>query len=285
MKNLDSISAFFIILSFFIVGCGTRATTSPTPTPTVLPPTVTTSATANNTIRIASGEWSPYISEHMPHYGIWSHIVTEAFAIQGITVEYGFFPWNRSLNYVSSGLWDGSLGWVKTPERDLFALFPTTPIANVEDMCFVFFHRTDYEFDWETVEDLSGQHIGTMLGYAQTEQLIAARDSGIPLTLDIYGEELTNLKMLLANRFNLLVCAANICTELLKENFTPEEVALVTYHPTPWDCPEYHLMISKKSPRAEEWIQIFEQGLQQLKDNGRYNQLLQDFQDGTYNVQ
>lgn len=53
------------------------------------------SSLANSeTVRLANGEYPPYCSEHLPHYGIWSHIVTEAFALKGLTVEYEFFHGN-----------------------------------------------------------------------------------------------------------------------------------------------------------------------------------------------
>ena len=33
------------------------------------------------TIRLTNGEWQPYLSKDVPHYGFASHIVTEAFAL------------------------------------------------------------------------------------------------------------------------------------------------------------------------------------------------------------
>ena len=53
-------------------------------------------AVAEETIRITNGEWPPYMSKKLKHYGLASRITTEAFASQGVKVEYGFFPWARS---------------------------------------------------------------------------------------------------------------------------------------------------------------------------------------------
>ncbi len=50
---------------------------------------------AAETIRLTNGEWQPYLSKDAPHHGFASHIVTEAFALVGVEVEYGFFPWKR----------------------------------------------------------------------------------------------------------------------------------------------------------------------------------------------
>ena len=64
---------------------------------------------AEEKLRLASGEWSPYQSEMLKYYGVASRIVTEAFALHGIKLEYGYFPWDRSLEYAETGEWDGTL--------------------------------------------------------------------------------------------------------------------------------------------------------------------------------
>ncbi len=71
--------AFFML----IVGCGVTA------------------AQTSKVIRLTNGEWQPYLSEDTPHHGFASHIVTEAFALVGVEVEYGFFPWSRAMKLTS----------------------------------------------------------------------------------------------------------------------------------------------------------------------------------------
>ncbi len=53
---------------------------------------------AETTIRLTNGEWEPCMGEHCPHYGLSSHIVTEAFKLVGINVKWSFFPWKRLEN-------------------------------------------------------------------------------------------------------------------------------------------------------------------------------------------
>ncbi len=48
------------------------------------------SAQTQETIRLTNGEYQPTLSENVPHYGFATHIVTEAFALVGFDVEYGF---------------------------------------------------------------------------------------------------------------------------------------------------------------------------------------------------
>lgn len=272
----SGILALVLFTVVALAGC-TPATPQPTatPSPTITPPTRT------DVIRLTNGEWLPYLSETVPHYGPWSHVVSAAFALEGVTIEWGFFPWNRNIYYVETGEWDGSVGWSTTPERQQFALYPTIPLAT---SCDVIFHHVDYPFDWETIDDLVGHRIGVLLGYAITEQLETAQQDGLNLTLDPSVDEMANLRKLLAGRVDLIHCPQMVCEKLLQENFTPEEAAALTYHPTPWRCADYYLLISKDSPQADHWVETFDRGMQKLIDNGGYDQIFRDFVDGAYDA-
>ena len=46
-----------------------------------------TTGIAQETIRLASGEWAPYQSEHLKNNGLASRIVPQAFALEAINVE------------------------------------------------------------------------------------------------------------------------------------------------------------------------------------------------------
>lgn len=87
---------------------------------------------AEDTIRIASGEWPPFYSENLEYYGLDSRIVTESFALEGIRVIYRFFPWKRSYEYSKAGEWDGTIGWPHSKEREKFHYYSKHPINEGE---------------------------------------------------------------------------------------------------------------------------------------------------------
>ncbi|MDM8515059.1 hypothetical protein QUF76_02580 [Desulfobacterales bacterium HSG16] len=100
---------------------------------------------AEDVFRLASGEWIPFTSKHLKHYGVSNHIVKEAFILVGVKVEFGFFPWARSLMLTKRGKWDGTGFWSPNTEwQD--TLYGSDPIGEIK---FVFFHRKDYPFDWK----------------------------------------------------------------------------------------------------------------------------------------
>ena len=69
-------------------------------------------------IKIANGDWPPYFSPTLEHNGVVSRIVKEAFGNEGVPVEYVFLPWKRGLIEAKTGKWAGSVGWLKTKERE-----------------------------------------------------------------------------------------------------------------------------------------------------------------------
>jgi len=70
-----------------------------------------------NTIQLAIGEWPPFTSKDLKYYGIAARLVAEAFLLEGIQVEYGFFPWARSFLLAKEGTWDGTAIWSRQPDR------------------------------------------------------------------------------------------------------------------------------------------------------------------------
>ena len=74
-------------------------------------------------IRLTNGEWSPYLGQNLPHHGVASRIVEEAFALQGVQVQWEFYPWARALRSAEQGKSDGAAVWLRSPERDGQSLY------------------------------------------------------------------------------------------------------------------------------------------------------------------
>ncbi len=91
---------------------------------------------AEETIRLTNGDWAPYMSKNLKHYGITSHIVTEAYKLEGIKVKYGFFPWARGKLLAQDGKWDGATGWSYSDERAKHFLYSDS----IMEFKVVFFH-------------------------------------------------------------------------------------------------------------------------------------------------
>lgn len=233
--------------------------------------TDSSAAYGNESIRLTNGEWPPYTSEKLKHYGMFSRIVTEAFSIENIAVEYEFYPWKRSYHLAKSGEFDGSIAWADTNDRQEDFYFSNSVISVDK----VFFHLKSFSFDWDSINDLKQYRIGGTLGYTYGE----AFDKAVK-NKDIYVQYIThdiqNIKKLMSGKIEIFPMEINVGYELIKTELDKKNVSLITHHHKPVVQTSTCVVISKKigKQRAQKLIAAFNRGLQELKNNGRYDQIL-----------
>jgi polar amino acid transport system substrate-binding protein len=225
-------------------------------------------------IRIAIGEWPPFIGEALPHYGVVPQLLNEAFATQGVSVEYGFFPWKRAYTEVKQGRWQASAIWGRTPEREADCLFSAVVYRDE----VVLFYRRDKPISWDGslagAEQLNGLRIGIPLGSAKMPVLEEAERRGW-VQYEASGDELINLRKLAAGRIDAVDIVKGSGSHLLRQLSAKERAKLTTTQSyETWD---YHLIFSRRLPESERFQQLFDQGLRELKDSGRYAQIWQQF--------
>ncbi len=235
------------------------------------------SSFAEETIRITNGEWDPFLSENLQHYGVISHIVTEAFALEGVNVEYGFFPWGRAYEFVKFGDWDGSVVWTHTPDREKDVYF-SDPLLVSND---VFFHLKRYTFDWNTIEDLKDIDIGATIGYTYGKAFDNAEKFG-EIRVERVPTDDINFRKLLVGRIQIFPMNIDVGYSLMHEKFTLKEARLITNHLKPIGTYVYHLLLSKKVERNKQMLILFNKGLKRLKESGRYDQYFEDSRRGKY---
>ncbi|MEE4010441.1 transporter substrate-binding domain-containing protein [Roseibium sp. FZY0029] len=227
------------------------------------------SSATTDTVKIAVGEWPPYFSENAEGYGTYAQVVTRAFELEGITVEYGFFPWKRALLQTQSGLWDASAGWGKTSEREPFFHFCDAVLAERE----LFFYAMDRPVEAQSLQDLSGLSLGIIDGAAMGEELEELVSSG-QITV-FHQSTLADLfKMLDVGRVDVVMGNEKVAADALASAFSGEETT--RFKPLEnvtvlWD---YRVIVSKKIENGKELCTRFNRGLRKLQDSGEYDRLL-----------
>ncbi|WDE09722.1 substrate-binding periplasmic protein [Thalassomonas haliotis] len=223
---------------------------------------------AQDVIRIATGEYPPYYSQKLVNYGPIPEIVSQAFARVDIKVEFGFFPWSRSLELAKSNHWDASCCWFDTAKWHEY--FDYSDVLTSRDK--IFFHLKSYPFDWQSYDDLKGIKIGTTARHAYGEKFVAANKAG-QLSIEDAPSDAMNLKKLFAGRINIFPIDRLVGYQLLSDLFKPEEINLFTHHPKVLFSGRVRLLISKKNPKSQYLIEKFNLGLKMLKESDQYEQL------------
>jgi len=232
---------------------------------------------ANSTIRITNGEWEPYLSEYCYGYGLASHIISESFKLEGITVKWGFFPWKRSYEVAKMGAWDASATWSPKKDRNKDFWF-TEPVFYVS---YVFFYSQGRKIPWE---NLDGHIIGLSRGYTYGEEIktfIKKRN----LIVDVTTKDEQNFIRLLKGRIALFPNDLIVGYSQIRNTFPPEEVRMFKHYPKVFDTSTSNLIISKNCKNGQFFLEKFNSGLSKLKKSGRFDQMIKDLSSGKYDKQ
>ena len=243
-----------------------------------LPPSPLKAASiSQQTITLANGEWPPYQSQHLKHYGVASHIATEAFKRMGITVEYDFLPWARAYVYAQQGRVSGSLIYTHSPQREKSFYF-SDPLFQAQ---VVFFHRADTDLQWRSVADLKQLRIGVTAGSNYGEVFNKAVQLGELSVQSVHKDEL-NFYKLLGGRIDIFPINIDVGMAMSEALLTPAERDRLTYHPRPVFVAPLHVIMGRAVKENAELIQIFNQGLKALRDEGRYDLFVRQSRAGLY---
>ena len=232
---------------------------------------------AEERIRLTNGEYPPFTSEDLKYYGLASHIVTKAFAVSDIQVEYKFYPWARSYKLAKEGTWDGTIPWSRKPEREQYFDY-SDPILNVTK---VFFHLKKRSFDWKSIEDLKELTIGATLEYNYGKAFESAEKDGKIEVERIPADEM-NFRKLLKGHIAIFPMDLDGGYDILYKNFKPQDIQLITHHPKPVVKFPYHLLLSKKLKKSKQLLILFNKGLQHLKKTGKYDLYCEESRKGEY---
>lgn len=224
-------------------------------------------AQSTHTVKITSSEWPPYLSKDLEDGGIALQVIKEAFAYEGIDVEYGWYPPKRSYRIALKGTdWDGTAVWTKNDARENDFYF-SDALFTLQD---VFFHRKDYPFKWETYKDLKEISIGATLGYYYGEAFKKAEEDGSISVQRIASDE-NNFKKLLAGRIQVFPQALDVGYYLLQKNFSKQQILQITHHPKVIKDFVFYLILTKKNPINKKNIEKFNKGLKRLRKSGAYD--------------
>jgi len=231
------------------------------------------------TIRITNGEWEPLLSKNSYKYGFNSHVITEAFKLEGVMVEWGFFPWERAYQHAKSGKeWHASCCWWPSDKikRDFLISDETSKTS------LVFFHLKSFDFNWSSIQDLQGLKIGVTSSYNYGKEFKNAIIEK-KITVETAIKDEFNFKKLLAGRIKIFPNDPFVGKAQIRNSLSPEEASLLTYHPRKLEVSSLHLIISANNKRNKYFLDKFNAGMKKLKLNGQYQQMLADLEAGKYN--
>jgi len=231
-------------------------------------------ARAAHLVRLTNGEWPPYLSEHLPHYGFASHVVQEAFKSVGVDVKYEFYPWSRAYANALQGededghVLHGTLVWIKTPEREASFIYSDLVLEDSE----VLFYSKDNPVVWLSIEDLRGKVLGGVSSAAYP-LLDEAEKDGI-LTIERAVSYTSLFRRLLSGRVDAVPLVTQVGRFYIQTTLIEEERKRIASYHRVIQRRHYHLLLTKQVEENKALMLLFNKGLAQIRANGIYARLL-----------
>jgi len=235
------------------------------------------SAFAQETIKISTGEWSPWAGKDLENKGFVLHMVEEAFGKAGYDVDFKFYPWKRTYALVKTGDVPASAYWYQSEKRKKHTYY-SDPVTREE---IVFFHKKDKPIEYDNLKDLKDYKVGVSKGNTYTDHFWELAEQGV-LKFDEANDDLSNFRKLVRGRIDIFPCSKIMGLKLLNEEFSQEVADTITYYHKPLTETTGHILFSKARDDTKKLLKIFNKNLQKLKDDGTYDKYKEKLIEGRY---
>ena len=70
--------------------------------------------------------------------------------------------------------------------------------------------------------------------------------------------------------------------DIAQKSLTPKQLSLITYNPKPLSKPDTHHVVFGRNEKNIRMLQLFNKGLKQLKESGKFDQYFEESRRGEY---
>jgi len=214
-------------------------------------------------LRMATLEYPPYSSEHLPEGDSIVELTRRAFAARGYPVQIDFLPWARVRMALGSGNYQGALAlWPKEVQEE--GLQPSRPLFYSELGLFI---RSGYPLQFSRLQELHGQTLGIVRGYGYPQHIL---DAG--LVIEDAVDDISNLRKLNAKRFDLVLLERIVGNHLIAND--AQLRGKLVWHGNVLERIPLLVGFLPTKTGEPEWSKVFDQGLRDLHRSGEYMQIL-----------
>jgi len=234
--------------------------------------------TLAQTVTVAVGDWPPYITQELKHDGVVTHIISDVFKEMNMMPVVKFLPWTRAYKNTASGSFTATGVWMHKAERENDFIYSDAILTEQ----FVFFHKTSFKFNWNSISDLTGIKMGGSMASSYGPELDIALKKGL-VEMERITYPRQNFRKLLINRIQLHPLEINVGYSSLKKHFTLKEQAKITHHPKPLLNNLSYVLFPKQLKTSKSLVLHFNKVLAKFKSTGQYDQYFKNFKAGLYN--
>ncbi|OZG74993.1 amino acid ABC transporter substrate-binding protein [Hahella sp. CCB-MM4] len=217
------------------------------------------------TLVAASDPWPPYVDEMHPEMGVSVEIANAAFATQGFKVRQLMVPWARALEGTRTGTFDLILDAWWSSERAMEFMYSRPYL----DGSVKLIKRRDEPFIYQGLDSLSGKQVAVVRGYAYNDEFNASPDIRRYEVVDFASA----VAMLLRGRVDFAIENELVARYRLGQ-VAPDSLAKIEFVEPPVSVNLVYVISGYRNPRHYEIITAFNRGLEIIRNNGEYLEIL-----------
>lgn len=218
------------------------------------------------TLKIASGEYSPYSGEHIPMQGLSTMIIKAAFKETKHDVQVDFMPWKRAMKYTEEAVVVGSYPWNKNESRYKYNYF-SLPIHQYRVLTF---HKKGKSFNSE--KEVRGKTLCHPAGWDLGPYAHFVKKMDLQVVHPINAESCFNMMVL--GRVDLVLMNELVALDIIKKLFKEDSPIIGSEKEYFKKRVNLHFIISRKYQNGRKIMNDFNLGLQKIKSNGVYDSIV-----------
>ena len=222
---------------------------------------VTSSIAAEKHITAVTEPWPPYMGPKLIDNGFLPQVLDAAFRRVGYSVDVEFKAWEDALNDVKTGAKDILCGAYYATEREQYLAY-SQPIAEAQDVLFI---KAGKKISYTQLSDLKPYKIGVVRGAVHGKEFDAADF----LIKEADAERDQNIRKLLVDKIDLMAGPRDVINYIIKRDFPLFVNKIVAIDP-PLSTNKIYFCFSKKVARHQELLDVFNEGLKLIKNDGTF---------------
>ncbi len=217
------------------------------------------------TILAVADPWPPYIDKTHPQMGVSVEIANAAYATQGYKVKQVMVPWARALEGTRTGTFDLILDAWWSSERSKEFMFSRPYL----DGSVKLIKRRGEPFEYKGISSLYGKQVAVVRGYAYNEDFSAAEEISHFEVIDFASA----VAMLMRGRVDFAIENELVARYRIAQ-VAPESLSKIEFVEPPLSINLVYVISGYRNPRHNEYISAFNRGLEIIRANGVYDDIL-----------
>ena len=217
---------------------------------------------------MATVPWAPFYAPELDDEGFISEISRAAFNAAGHEADLEFMPWARAMLEVRQGDRHLVMGAYYTDERaETYIASDRIYTTSVGLVALQDLGVTSYG----ELRDLSEYTIGYGRGWATTDEF----DNADYLDKEAADNNVLNVRKLYAGRIDMIAMNFDRFSQIAEdEGFDPDQAVFLD---PPLQSSGLYLMASRAIDDPEGLVEEFNEGLKTIRENGRYDEIIERF--------